>query len=275
MSPPVSTARPLPRCLQFLFRVAAALCVLAPLLVRGTVLNWPGAGWTAGAPGPGQTFSQNFTAVTPNDVTVRINNNGSSSSGDTWSGGYPAINSTKLTGGLSGVNGLQLYLTAESATSAFIRTTVTFSSPVTNLSFQIWDVDASSGQFIDKIFNIQGLAAGPTTVGPSSVTSAVPGFNSISGSGLSTVILGTATASDTTNNGTIDVSFLGPITQFSFDWSNTDPAVGAQAIALGPLTFTVVPEASTGPVATILCVIAVAAASISRRRRADSVRRDS
>ena len=217
---------------------------------------------------PVKPSAQSFTAVTPNDVTVSINNNGSSPTGDTWSAGYPAINSTKTTGGFSGVNGIQLFLTAESATSAFIRTTVTFASPVTNLSFQIWDVDASAGQFIDKIFNIQGLTPSLTAVGANSVSSAVPGYNSITGTGLATVVLGTATASDTTNNGTIDISFLGPITQFSFDWSNSDPAVGAQAIALGPLTsFTIVPEIAPALPATLLCLGAVGLTGLSRRRK--------
>src|SRR4029077_11727549 len=79
-------------------------------------------------------------------------------------------------------------------------------------------------------------------VGATSVTSATPGFNTIIGTGLATVVLGTANASNTSNQGTIDITFSGPITQFSFDWSNNDAGLGAQAIALGPLTYDVVPE---------------------------------
>jgi hypothetical protein len=114
-------------------------------------------------------------------------------------------------------------------------------------------VDAFSGQFADRISNIQAIALGGTTVGPDSVTSAVAGYNTITGTGLSTIVLGTANAANSTNQGTIDISFAGPITQFSFDWSNNDPALGAQAIALGPLTYTVVPEMSAGWAVALLC----------------------
>lgn len=112
-----------------------------------------------------------------------------------------------------------------------------FAAPVTSVSFQIWDVDAFSNQFKDQISQIQALAVGGATVGPTSVTSAVPGFNTITGTGLSTVVLGTAvlgtaSASNTTNQGTIDISFVGPITQFSFEWLNKDPKLGQQAMPL-------------------------------------------
>ncbi|HEV2047073.1 MAG TPA: hypothetical protein VGQ95_10805 [Chthoniobacterales bacterium] len=78
-------------------------------------------------------------------------------------------------------------------------------------------------------------------------------------------MLGTANAANSTNQGTIDISFAGPITQFSFDWSNNDPALGAQAIALGPLTYTVVPEMSAGWAVALLCSIAIAGREIARR----------
>jgi hypothetical protein len=241
--------------------------LLAPPAAQATLFNWPDLGWTAGAPAPGQTFSQSFTSVTPNDITLSINNNGASGSGAAWQSGYPAINSTKETGGLSGVDGVQLWVTGQSSVSSYIKTTVAFNTPVINLSFQIWDVDLSSGQFTDKIAQIQALAQGGGTVGPDSVTSALPGYNSITGSGLSTVVLGTATASDTTNQGTITITFLGPITQFSFQWSNSDSALGTQAIALGPLTYTIVPEPSTGWSVALLCAAAIAGPAIVRRRK--------
>lgn len=212
---------------------ALALLLLGPASARGSVVfNWPGSGWTAGAPTPGQTKTQNFTSVAPNDITVSINNNGVSGTGGTWQTGYPAINSTQTTGGFTGVNGLQLYLTAQSSTSSYIRTTFAFASPATNVTFQLWDVDAAAGQFVDKIANIQALAVGGATVGANSVTSAVAGYNTITGTGLSTVITGIAGASNTTNQGTINITFNGPITQFSFDWLNTDSGRGAQAIGL-------------------------------------------
>lgn len=182
-----------------------------------------------------------------------------------WQAGYPGIDSTNETGGFAGTNGLQLFVTSQSTTSAFIKTTVMFATPVTSVSFQIWDVDAFSNQFKDQISQIQALAVGGATVGPTSVTSAVPGFNTITGSGLSTVVLGTASASNTTNQGTIDISFTGPITQFSFEWFNKDSKLGQQAIALGPISY--LPEISPGWVTALVCVAAVGAREISRRKK--------
>jgi len=251
--------------LGLFLKLTILLFLFSPERVHGIVFSWPDSGWTSGTPGPGETVSQGFTSVTPNDITVDINNNAAAADGGTWQAGYPAINSTNETGGFSGTNALQLFLTSQSSTSAFIKTTVTFSTPVTSLTFQIWDVDAFAGQFADQISQIQALALGGATVGPDSVTSAVPGFNTITGSGLGTVVLGTASASNTTNQGTIDISFLGPITQFSFEWSNNDPGLGAQAIALGPLNY--LPEVSPGWFAALVCMAAVGACEISRRKK--------
>ncbi|SRR5581483_1792446 len=244
----------------------ALLCLFASTL-HASVLDWPNGGWTAGTPSPGQTFAQSFTVDTPNDVTVSINNNGASGTGATWLAPYPQIDSTHTTGGFTGVNGLQLVVTSEATTSSFIKVVVSFASPVTNLSFQLWDIDANAGQFADTIQNIQGLTDTSTIVGATSISSAVAGYNTITGSGLSTVVTGTASAANNTNQGTIDVSFVGPITQFSFEWSNTDPGLGQQAIGLGPLAFTVVPEMSAGYFVALVCALALISSEISRRVR--------
>jgi hypothetical protein len=232
------------------------------------VFNWPSPpGWTAGTPAPGQTVTQSFTSVDPNDITAAINNNGVSGSGATWQTNYPQINSTQSTGGFSGTNALQLYATAQNSVTSYIRTTVTFATPVINLSFQLWDVDSVPGQFTDKISNIQALALGGGTVGATSVTSVTPGFNTITGTGLATVVLGTANAANNTNQGSINITFSGQITQFSFDWSNNDPALGAQAIALGPLTYDPVPEADSVRSVVATCLVAIVGEKVHRRRR--------
>jgi hypothetical protein len=243
--------------------------ILATLPNAGasTVFNWPSSpGWTAGTPAPGQTKTQSFTSVDPNDITVDINNNGANVSGATWQTNYPQINSTQTTGGFSGVNALQLYATAQSSVNSYIRTTVTFATPVINLSFQIWDVDSVAGQFADKVWNIQALAQGGGTVGPDSVTSVTPGFNTITGTGLATVVLGTANAANNTNQGSINITFNGPITQFSFDWSNNDAGLGAQAIGLGPLTYDAVPEYDPAFGAAAACLTAILGEKLRRRR---------
>lgn len=253
---------------KILFSVVALLAGLGPSAHASIVFDWPASpGWTAGAPSPGQTLSQSFTSVNPNDITVSINNNGASAAGANWQPAYPQISRSPVTGGFSSTNALQLYVVSQSSTSSYIRTTITFDTPVINLTFQIWDVDAVAGQFVDKIFNIQALAVGGATVGPDSVTSAVPGYNTITGTGLATVVLGTANASNTTNQGTIDITFSGPITQFSFDWANNDAGLGQQAVALGPLTYTPVPEPSPFLSALGFCALVMALESLTTRHR--------
>ena len=227
------------------------------------MFNWPSSpGWTAGTPGQGATVTQSFTSVNPNDITVAIQNGGVNVQGS-----YPQINHTNETGGLSNVDGLQLYLSSTPSFGNVLKTTISFASPVTNLSFQLWDVDANPGQFIDKIANLQGLGPdGLTLVGASSVTSATPGYNSITGTGLSTVILGTADAANNSNQGTINIAFNQPIIQFSFEWSNNDPATGAQAIAIGPLTYTPVPEIDSACSLAATCLLAVLGNKVRRRK---------
>jgi hypothetical protein len=248
------------------------LCI-AQFSASGSVtFNWPSSpGWTAGTPTAGQTKTQSFTSVNPNDITVSINNSGAGPLGMTYQSGYPQINSTNTTGGFSGVNGLQLYVSSSQALSTYTRTTVSFATPVINLSFQIWDVDANSGQFVDKIANIQAVPQGGGLAGADSVTSAVSGYNSITGTGLATVVLGTANANNSTNQGTINIIFNGPITQFSFDWSNNDSGLGQQAVGLGPLTYTPVPE-TTPPWSAVGAAATVIGFELLRHQRSKTSR---
>ena len=250
------------------------LSLIGVLLVSAARLDaamfdWPSSpGWTAGAPNPGETKSQSFTSVNPNDITVDINNSGAGPQGVVWqtgAGGYPQINFNNDTGGFSGVNALQLLVTSSQAVGNYVRTTVSFATPVINLSFQIWDVDAVAGQFVDTIANIQALAQGGGTVGANSVTSAVAGFNTITGTGLATIVRGIANANNASNQGTIDIVFNGPITQFSFEWSNNDPALGAQGIALGPLTYSPVPEIDPSWIAAAACAVAAGIELLRRK----------
>jgi hypothetical protein len=268
-----------PFCRNSIVAVITFLCAaLLALHAKATVLALPNS-WTGGSPAPGATGSQTFTS-SGQTATISVNNNGTSATGATWAAGYPAFNSTQTTGGLSPLqNGLQLYATSTSSTSAFILTTVTFATAVTNVSFEIWDVDKSATQFVDTITGIQALAFYTGAVqGASSVTSAVPNtYNTVQGSGLSFRVDGTAGASNTTNQGTVTISFTGPITQFSFLWSNTDPGLGGQAIGVGNINFTPVPEVSAlWPVAGLLllgCGGRVAQSALLRRRLVRGKRR--
>jgi hypothetical protein len=252
------------RCCFFIFIIF--LMSRLPLNASLT-FDWPATpGWTAGTPSAGQTKTQDFTSVNPNDITVSVNNSGTGALGMNFQGGYPQISSNPFTGGFSGVNGLELLATSSQAIGTYAKVTVSFATPVTNLSFQIWDVDAVPGQFVDKIANIQALAQGGATVGADSVNSAVAGYNTVVGTGLATVVLGTANANNGTNQGTINLTFNGPITQFSFEWSNNDPALGQQGIALGPLTYTPVPEIAPPWSAAGACSMVIVFEFLRRRR---------
>ena len=271
-----SKIRSLGRTVRVGVSVVVMLLASAGKISALVTFNWPSSpGWTAGAPSAGQTSSQSFTSVTPNDITVSINNSGSGVQGMVWntgSGGYPQISANPDTGGFTGVNGLEELVTSSQAAGTYIKTTVSFATAVVNLSFQIWDVDAVSGQFADKIANIQAVAQGGGTVGPDSVTSAVPGYNTITGSGVSTVALGTANAANNTNQGSINLTFNGPITQFSFEWSNNDAGLGAQGITLGPLTYDAVPEIDPAWTAAAACALAVGVELLLRRKSKRSSR---
>jgi hypothetical protein len=249
------------------FCLILVFCLTASAGKASIVFNWPNPpGWTAGTPGQGATVSQSFTSVNPNDITVQIQNNGVNVQGT-----YPQIDSTTSTGGFTNVNGLQLYISSTPQFGNTLTTTISFASPVTNLTFQLWDIDAKAGQFADMITNLKALAPdGVTIFGASSVTSAVPGYNTITGTGLSTVILGTASADNTTNQGTINITFNQPLVQFSFDWSNNDNGRGAQAIAIGPLTYDPVPEHDSALSVSATCLIAIIGEKVRRRARKSS-----
>jgi hypothetical protein len=249
-------------CLWFV----GVLFISAATVDASVVFDWPTSpGWTAGTPAAGQTKTQQFTSVNPNDITVDINNSGAGPQGMVFQANYPQISRNPDTGGFGSTNALQLLVSSSQAGGTFIKMTVSFDTPVINLTFQIWDVDAVVGQFVDKIANIQALAEGGGTVGPDSVTSAVAGFNTISGTGLSTVVTGTANANNSSNQGTIDITFNGPITQFSFEWSNNDAGLGAQGVALGPLTYTPVPETEVPWFAVAACAIAAGVELLRRK----------
>jgi hypothetical protein len=260
------------RCFICLAFAVALVFLAATPDARATIVtfDWPAApGWTAGTPTAGQTKTQSFTSVNPNDITVAINNSGAGPQGMNWNAGYPQISANPDTGGLA-VNALELLMASSSAAGTYTQVTVSFATPVTNLSLQLWDVDKVGGQFVDKISNIQALTDLGATIGADSVSSAVAGYNTITGTGLTTVIQGTANADNLTNQGTINIVFNGPITQFSFQWSNADPALGAQGISIGQLIYTPVPEIDPQWSVATAALVILAFEFLVRRKRKSS-----
>jgi hypothetical protein len=68
-----------------------------------------------------------------------------------------------------------------------------------------------------------------------------------------------------TNQGGYPLGFNQPIASFSFDRSNNDAAPGQQAVGLGPITYTVIPETNPGFFGVASCVGAVLCEVIRRR----------
>ncbi len=248
---------------------------------RGTVVfDWPTTpAWTAGQPtinGPDQTVDYSSTGQ---DISVTIANTGA-----TWSAGHPqvAAGGTGFVNGGTTDNGLILQPTSQLSTATYIQVTINFNNPagVSNVSFQIWDidatVDASNNGFIDAITHLQATALGGGTLFPDTLdnthtsNSGTP-YNFITGAGPTLSITGDpsqlAGAANGTDQGTVNIGFSQPITQFSFWYSNSAAgALTGQTIGIGPITYSVLPESSTGWTA-IPVYLAALALEFRRRRK--------
>jgi hypothetical protein len=247
---------------------------------QGTVFDWPSSpGWTAGEPtinGPAQTVDYSSSGQ---NVSVTLTNTGA-----TWNAGYPQV----ATGGTGFVNGgtansgLILQPSGQTSNGTYLQLTINFNNPggVTNVSFQIWDidatVDASGNGFIDAITHLQATAVGGGTLFPDIVDNthtSNPGttYNFISGSGANLAITGdlaqVAGAANGTDQGTINVTFAQPITQISFWYSNNaSGSLTTQTIGIGPLTYSIVPEISSSWSGALLCVVSASVLELRRRR---------
>jgi len=259
--------------------VAACCSLLAPS-ARGTVFDWPSApGWTAGQPtinGPDQTVDYSSTGQ---NVSVTLSNTGA-----TWNAGYPQVvagGTGPFNGGTTN-NGLILQPGGQTSNATYIQFTINFNNPggVTNVSFQIWDIDAtvdvSGNGFIDLISHLQATAVGGGTLFPNIVDNTHtnnPGttYNFINGSGAGLTIRGNpAQPSGATNNtdqGTVNITFAQPITQLSFWYSNdASGSLTTQTIGIGPLTYDILPEISPSWAVALVCVIAASVMELRRRR---------
>jgi hypothetical protein len=228
------------------------------LPIRAALFDWDAAygTWTSGSPAVGTSASQYYDidGSGPVDVGITIKNNNNNASGFAWVGGYPAVNKTLLTGGASPTqNALQL--AANSGNNLGITVTITFTAPVTNASFSLWDIDKTAGSYIDQISNINGLTAGGATVAPISVTGA--SSNQVTGSGTSFLITGTSTSTNTgagSNDGNATITFgTTAIKSITFTWKNTDAGESTQYIALSDISFTPLPEVGSSLAALALC----------------------
>ena len=240
---------------------------------HAVVFDWDASygTWTAGAPGTGGSRTQNYNndnSHTGNDVSITVANANGNNSGFSWNNGYPKVDNSSTTGGLTPAQkALQFQVTDNNASGIVV--TIDFSSytgGVRNVSFTLWDIDKDAGSFIDQISNIKATTTTGATIGATLVTGSTA--NSVTGSGLSYVINGTSTSTDSTGGGNATITFNATnITSISFTWKNADAGQGQQFIALHDISYTALPEVGSSAVALGLCGGVAGYGLLGRNRR--------
>ena len=248
---------------------AAFVLLLTTAASRAVLLDWAalpsGQSWTQGA----LTGSFNLDGVAGNDIQISIVSSGVTFASDA-TGTYPqniadaAINSS--------VKGLQLW-TSAGMTNSTNKVTVTISflgtyATGTPVSLTLFDVDATSTSFIDKISVTAVNGATPVNL---TATFAGTGTqsNTITGSGgANPIITGLTSVGNISNSqGNVLISSgTASVTSITFVWNNPGPNFGGQAIDLGNINFA--PEVGSSTVALALC----AGLLIFGRRRRSAAR---
>jgi uncharacterized repeat protein (TIGR01451 family) len=181
-----------------------------------TVLDWNAQSWTVGS-STGTANVANIGAINFNVTTQ-----------GTFS--VPLQLNAAITGGLTGQN--SLYQNVEYTTRSQVTTTVmTLPTAVPGTQFTIFDVDFAANDFADKM-TITGSYNG------SPVTPTLT--NGVSNYVFGNVAIGDVTATDTTSNGNVVVTFSAPVDTITIVYGNhtTAPAdPDGQAIAINDFTF--------------------------------------
>ena len=236
----------------------AFLCVAVASCPGNVVNNWDYLTWTPGS------LSQSYD-IDPgnagNDVTITISGNTSA-----FVAGYPQLTKNQTAGLTPAEFALQLDLDF-TANSQSITVTVTFSPGyifgVDEAIFNLWDVDKDTTRYVDQITSIHanyytGPSFGPPTIQHMAETT-------VTGSGASQVITGTALASDTANDGKAQLDFgTNILTQFTFTFGNDPSAQNnpkEQSITFHDFSYRPkpIPELHPGWAAGALCIMLITA----------------
>jgi hypothetical protein len=244
---------------MWLFRRFTAIflsILISSAIARGVTLDWDSHTWVNnpdGTPAPNSYEIDGTNSGT--DVTITAGGNNGAVFQKDIGPGTPQTPAVGLTfqGGLGTTeNSLILALNLANNTQS-VTVTLTFSpqytSGISNLTFTLFDIDyasATGNTYQDQLTNIKGLAAdGTTWIAPTITTSAT---NTLTGTGLTQVVTGTASANDTganTGAGNVTISFgASSITSFQFTYGS-GPAFANptfQHVGLYDFTFTPVPE---------------------------------
>jgi hypothetical protein len=130
-----------------------------------------------------------------------------------------------------------------------VEVTLVFDTPVVGVNFQTFDVDATGssglGDYVDVVRSV--ATDGSTFFGPTSVTGNGSEVWALQGDGQTIIAFENADQSGGDSaNGTALWSFDVPLTSITISYENADPTAGVQWIAISNISFSVVPEPSTG-----------------------------
>ncbi len=249
--------------------VLAFICGWLALInqsATAALVNWDVLTWAPGS----LSNSYNVDPGNPgNDVTVAVSRDVNRFRNDAATAVMTPAITMSLAGGLSPVQH-SLQMAANLQTQSRITLTVNFSPQylkgVANVSFSIFDIDLDTNK--DRISGIYGIALDGSRVAPTITVG--PAVTKL-GAGVNQVLVGTSASPDTgpgSANGNAMISFGStPITGFTFIWSNSQGSEHYQEIAIGDISFDVVPEVNPGAAAALLCI---AAAVIQSRRKVKS-----
>ncbi len=245
------------------------LALLGPFLAtaHAITLDWDGVTWPAGSLSNSYDIDPSKAG---NDITVTIGGNTTLLQPKNTSPNpqTPALTNT-LQGGLgTAQNTLCLALNLQDQTQA-VTITVNFSalytSGVAGVSFTIFDIDfanSSGNTFQDQLRSIQAIDMNGNPVAATITTSA---NNTLTGTGLSQVVTGQASGSDTgagSGNSNVTISFgAAAIASFSFIYgsgSGTVPDPTYQHMGIHDISFTPVPEINPAWSALGSCLVAAA-----------------
>lgn len=232
------------------------------------VVDWDALTWTPG------TLANSYDidpAKAGNDITVTVSGNTGQLQPEIISPypQTPAI-TTNFQGGLgTAQNTLSIAVNFTNQTES-VTITIDFSAlyslGVQNVSFTLFDFDFASGgssNYQDKLSGITALSIdGVTQVAPTITTSSA---NTLTGTGLTQVVTGTASVADTgatSGNGNVTISFgTTAIRSFTFTYgsgSGTVPDPTYQHVGIHDITFTPVPEINPTWTALGSCILAAA-----------------
>jgi len=248
-------------------------CAFAALILMqghaaALVLDWGTVAWTEGS--LNNSYDVDFDAI--NDITVSVtSNNGAGLQPYLGVSPQTPANNSVFEGGLGSTqNTLTIALNLDNAFQS-ITVTVSFAGlggGATDVSFQIFDVDAGGGAQ-DEMTLIRGLSIdGSTLIAPIITPSR---DNTLIGVGINQSVLGagpTASTGANSGRGNVTISFgTEAIQSFTFTYGSTaafGPNPAYQHFGIHNISFTPVPEVNPALLSVFSCL---AAAGLILRRR--------